>query len=112
MFPERVLITGAAGFMGSRLCEVLSLTQACAVRAVVHSTGSAARIARLPLEFALGDLCDAASVEKALDGCDAIVHLARGSTAVMRKGLENLLRAAIRHKVSRFVHMSSVTVYG
>jgi nucleoside-diphosphate-sugar epimerase len=112
MFPSRVLITGAAGFIGSRLCEVLSLTQACTVRAFVHSTGSAARIARLPLDFALGDLCDAASVEKAMDGCDAVVHLARGSTGVMRTGLENLLRAAIRHRSSRFVHMSSVAVYG
>ena len=112
MSPERVLITGSAGFMGSRLCEVLSLTQICAVRAFVHSTGSAARIARLPLDFALGDLCDAASVESAMDGCDAVVHLARGSTAVMRKGLENVLRAAVRHRVSRFVHMSSVAVYG
>ena len=58
--------------MGSRLCEVLSLTQICAVRAFVHSTGSAARIARLPLDFALGDLCDAAPHLTGADDAHAV----------------------------------------
>src|SRR2546430_11881380 len=41
-----------------------------------------------------------------------IFHLARGNDAVMRRGLENVLRAAVAHRVSRFVHISSVAVYG
>jgi nucleoside-diphosphate-sugar epimerase len=110
--PKRVLITGATGFIGGRLCEVLALTGVFEARAFVHSTASAWRIARFPLDFVLGDLCDRKAVDRAIRGCDAVIHLAIGHRAVMRGGLENLLRAAREHDVSRFVHMSSVAVYG
>ena len=110
--PRRVLVTGATGLIGGRLCEVMALTGAFEPRPFVHATGSAWRITRFPLDVASGDLCDRASVDRAMDGCDAVVHLARGDDAVMRRGLENVLRAAVTHRVSRFVHISSVAVYG
>lgn len=110
--PRRVLVTGATGLIGGRLCEVMALTGAFEPRPFVHSAGSAWRIARFPLDFAMGDLRDGASVDRAMAGCDAVVHLARGGDAVMRRGLENVLRAAVTHRVSRFVHISSVAVYG
>jgi len=107
-----VLVTGATGFVGGRLCEVMALTGAFEPRPFVHATGSAWRIARFPLDFAIGDLCDRGSVDRAMDCCDAVVHLARGNDAVMQRGLDNVLRAAVAHSVSRFVHISSVAVYG
>jgi nucleoside-diphosphate-sugar epimerase len=110
--PTRVLITGATGLIGGRLCEVLASSSSIVPRAFIHSTASAARITRYPLDFVLGDLCDRASVDRAMDGCDAVIHLARGDEKVMKQGLENVLRAAARQGVSRFVHMSSVAVYG
>jgi nucleoside-diphosphate-sugar epimerase len=64
------------------------------------------------MEFALGDLTDAAAVRRAVEGCDAVVHLARGTRAVMTAGLDNVLRAAVEHKVRRVVHVSSVAVFG
>jgi len=109
---RKVLITGATGFVGSGLCEVLFLTRCVDARVFIHSTASAARIARFPLDFVVGDLCDRNAVAKAVEGCDAVVHLARGTTRVMQKGLRNLLTAASAHRVSRFIHMSSVAVYG
>jgi nucleoside-diphosphate-sugar epimerase len=110
--PRRVLVTGATGLIGGRLCEVMALTGAFEPRPLVHTTGAAWRIARFPLDFAVGDLCHGASVDRAMEGCGAVVHLARGDDAVMRQGLENVLRAAVAHRVSRFVHISSVAVYG
>lgn len=109
---NRVLITGASGFMGGRLCEVFHLSRRAIPRAFIHSTGSVARIGRYPLEFVIGDLTDPASVAKAVEGCDSVVHLARGDAPVMIKGLENVLASARRHGVKRFVHMSSVAIYG
>jgi nucleoside-diphosphate-sugar epimerase len=108
----RVLITGATGFIGSRLCEVLSLGHAFEARALVHSTASGSRIARFPIDFVTGDICDRDSVNKAIRDCDAVVHLARGDKKVTRDGLKNVLRAAVDHQISRFVHLSSVAVYG
>ncbi|MGE0405716.1 MAG: NAD-dependent epimerase/dehydratase family protein [Candidatus Korobacteraceae bacterium] len=109
---KRVLITGASGLVGSRLCEVMHLGELAAPRAFIHSTGSAARIARYPLDFAIGDLCSLETVRKAMDGCDTVVHLARGSSNVMTRGLENVLSVAVEQKVRRLVHVSSVAVYG
>src|SRR5256712_7052261 len=45
-------------------------------------------------------------------GCDGVVHLARGDRRVMRQGLAHVLGAAARANVRRFIHLSSVAVYG
>ena len=77
-------MTGATGFIGGRLCEVMALSHAFEPRPFVHTTGSAWRIARFPLDFALGDLGDGRAVDRAMDGCDAVVHLARGNDEIGR----------------------------
>ena len=109
---ERVLVTGATGFVGSRLCEVLHLTTDLPFRALVHSSGRASNIARYPLDLVAGDLTDLSAVRAAIAGCSMVVHLARGSDDVMVRGMKNLLRAAVEANVRRFVHISSVAVYG
>lgn len=112
MKVQRVLITGGTGFIGSRLVEVMLLTRTFEPRVFVHSTAAVARIARFPVDFKVGDLCNKKDVQTALQGCDAVVHLARGDWPVMRQGLENVLRSSVHYGVSRFVHLSSVAVYG
>jgi nucleoside-diphosphate-sugar epimerase len=71
---------------------------------------TAERIMRFPVEIVEGDLLDTAAISRAVDGCDAIVHLASGE----KPGVEtrNLLDAAERAGIKRFVHMSTASVYG
>ena len=79
--PETVLITGGAGFIGSHLADEL-LARGQRVRALdslipqVH--GGAARPAYLSdeVELVTGDVRDADALRGALDGVDAVVHLA------------------------------------
>jgi predicted dehydrogenase/nucleoside-diphosphate-sugar epimerase len=118
--PGRVLITGAAGFIGCRTAEVLHLGQGWKVRALVHTPGSAARLARLPVEMVQGDLKSREDMGQAVQGCDAVVHCAVGTSYGQRReifavtvgGTRNLAEAARAAGVRRFVHLSSIAIHG
>jgi predicted dehydrogenase/nucleoside-diphosphate-sugar epimerase len=118
--PRRVLVTGAAGFIGCRVAEVLQLGGDWQVRALVHRPSSAARLARLPVEMVQGDLRSPESVARAVRGCDAVVHCAIGTAygqrreifAVTVDGTRRLVEAAQAAGVERFVHLSSIAVHG
>jgi UDP-glucose 4-epimerase len=71
----KVLVTGAAGFIGSNL--VTRLTEIAEVRGIDDlSTGYMRNIEGLDLDFIEGSILDGALLAKAVSGCDAIVHLA------------------------------------
>jgi nucleoside-diphosphate-sugar epimerase len=105
----RILITGASGFIGSRLCEKFALQYHLPHRALVRNFSRAARIARLNTEMVAGDLADQASLAAALSGCDAVVHLAFGGT---QKAEERLVSACRAAAVKRLIHISSMAVHG
>ena len=65
MKPSKILVTGATGFIGSRLCELLSLEHRLPYRALVRDFSRAARIARLDTELVAGDMLDAGSLARA-----------------------------------------------
>ena len=108
MTPSRILVTGSTGFIGARLCERLTVDYKLAYRALVRDFGRAPRIARLAAEMVRGDIDDLESVERALDGCDTVVHLAYSDGPQTRR----LLRACRKRGIQRFVHMSSIAVHG
>jgi nucleoside-diphosphate-sugar epimerase len=114
-----VLVTGATGFIGGRLAERLIVEHGAHVRALVRSFGRAARLARFPIELIQGDLCSPESLDRATAGCDYVFHCAYGSDGqddtrrvVNAQGTRNVLDAALRHRVRRVVHTSTVSVYG
>lgn len=116
----RVLLTGASGFIGGRVAEILHLRDGWDVRAVVHNPGNASRLARLPVEIVQADLRRPGDVERLVEGCDAVVHCAIGTEwgqrrqifAVTVDGTRRLAEAARDAGVGRFVHLSTMSVYG
>lgn len=113
MRPEpRILVTGAGGFIGGRVVEVLHRLGSAQVRAGVRRWSSAARIGRLPVEIVQCDLADPAQVDAACRDTTAIVHCAVSVDPDAAAQMRHLLDAAERHHVGRFVHLSTMDVYG
>ncbi len=121
----KVLVTGASGFLGSHVAE--RLTKAGhQVRVLVRSTSNRKFLDTLPgLEIAEGSVEDAARVDAAVQGVDAIVHSAGVVKALSAAdfhatnvgGTQNLLEAARKHvraggTLKRFVHVSSLEASG
>lgn len=109
---EGVLVTGAGGFVGGRVAEVLHQLDGYQPRCGVRRWSSAARIGRFPMEIVQCDVTDADQVARALDGVSAVVHCAVGDRRVTVDGTRNLLDGARKAGVARFVHISTVAVYG
>jgi nucleoside-diphosphate-sugar epimerase/predicted dehydrogenase len=116
---QRVLITGASGFIGGRVAERLFFDYGNSARCLARNYAKLARLSRLPTQLVLGDMLDYESLVKASAGCDAVIHCAYGNTgddALDEKinvlGTENLLRASVDNRVKMFIYLSSVEVYG
>lgn len=107
-----VLITGAAGFIGARICEIMHGSGYAKVRAGVHRWNSAARVGRLPIEIVLCNVLDKKQLGAAMKDVNRVVHCAVGSSEVNVQGTRNVLQAALDGGVKRIVHVSSIDVYG
>jgi predicted dehydrogenase/nucleoside-diphosphate-sugar epimerase len=110
--PGLVLVTGATGFIGARIVEHLHLSGERRVRAGIHQWSSAARLGRFPVDIALMDLMDPVQIEKGLEGVTHVIHCAKGPGGATEEGTRNLLEAALKKEVARFVHLSTTEVYG
>jgi nucleoside-diphosphate-sugar epimerase len=117
----RVLVTGAAGFTGHHM--VMEAARAgLQVRATdVSSRHYGALFDALGVEFVAADLTRREGLDRLLESVDAVFHVAGihdYSTpdeimfAVNVKAVENLCDAAVAAGVGRFIHLSSVGVYG
>lgn len=123
----KVLVTGCAGYIGSVLTgELLSSGHSVVgVDDLLHgSSGLLANLGRDGFTFKRGDVRDVNALEAALDGCDAVVHLAAivGDPAcarepelaksVNREASLNLFAASQRQRIERFIFASTCSNYG
>ena len=117
-----VLVTGASGFVGRHLVERLAADGA-QVRALVRPGTNPAWLEALGAQVRRGDIGDAHSVQRVAEECQVVFHLAAKTEALGPlsrhdvqvanvQGTENVVRAALRAGVQRFVFCSSVSVYG
>ncbi|HVC01687.1 MAG TPA: hopanoid-associated sugar epimerase [Steroidobacteraceae bacterium] len=117
----KAFLTGATGFVGAAVGRVL-LQGGWQVRALVRPAADRWNLRDLAVEPVEGDLGDAASLRKAIEGCEAVFHVAadyrlgaRDPAALYRTnvdGTRNVLDAARAAGVTRVVHTSSVATIG
>jgi nucleoside-diphosphate-sugar epimerase len=109
---EKILVTGASGFIGGWIVEMLHLSHSADVWAGIRSWSSAARLARFPIKIVLCDVMDKQSIAKAMSSANCVIHCVSGSSEVIIQGTENMLEVAHAQKTGRFVHLSTTEVYG
>src|ERR1700693_2641331 len=116
----KVLVTGASGVLGGHVAELLS-KRGDHVRALVRKTSNRKHLASLPnVELFDGSVEEVDRIAEAVTGVDAIVHSAglikARSTdeffAVNVGGTSNLVEAARRRPLKRFVFVSSLEASG
>jgi dihydroflavonol-4-reductase len=115
------LVTGATGFVGSAVARRL-LVEGFAVRVLARPGSDRRNLAGIEVEVAEGNLTDAASLQRACAGCEALFHVAADyRTWAPRpqelyeanvEGSRALMRAALQAGVKRAVYTSSVAVLG
>jgi UDP-glucose 4-epimerase len=115
-----VLVTGGAGFIGSHVVDKL---RAAGHTPVIYDVRPPTEPGHADVKSVVGDLCDLDTLESALRGCDAVIHLAAAADvnevqadpveAERRnaRGTLNLLEAARRHEGMRVIYASTIWVY-
>ncbi len=120
---QSVLITGANGFVGRHLLEKMSKQKNIHVRCLIRRPSL--ELEGICSEIWIGDLRDKNSIKDITKGIDTVFHLATTgninsvSGKIYKKyylnnvqGTKNLLNECARHSVKKFIHFSSVAVYG
>ena len=115
------LVTGATGFVGSAVARRL-LAERRAVRVLVRAGSDRRNVADLDVEVVEGDLTDEGSLARAVDGCEAIFHVAAdyrlwalNPDEIYRANVDGtraIMLAALDAGVPRVVYTSSVATLG
>ena len=114
-------LTGATGFVGSHVARALS-DQGADLRLLVRANSNLKNVEDIKAELVTGDLRDPASLEKGIDGCEVVFHVAadyrlwvRDPDEMYRSNVEGtraILEAARKNRVRRVVYTSSVATMG
>ncbi|MDZ8023345.1 MAG: NAD-dependent epimerase/dehydratase family protein [Nostoc sp. DedQUE01] len=127
MQNSRVLITGGAGFIGTHLAErLIKYTEVVLFDSFRRDSLSfAPSLKEHPnIKVISGDVLDPYSIREALDGVDTVIHLAAiaGVSSYYQESLQtlrinilgtaNVLEAAAKQNIKKFVHFSTSEIYG
>jgi dihydroflavonol-4-reductase len=117
----KALVTGATGFVGAAVTRALA-SAGWQVRALVRAGSDRSNLQPLAVDLVEGDLADPNSLERALEGCEALFHVAADYRLGARHpeqlyrtnvdGTRNVLSAARKARVPRIVYTSSVATIG
>jgi uncharacterized protein YbjT (DUF2867 family) len=112
-----ILVTGATGFVGKHVVHALRAREK-PVRALVRKPDDkdARTLANWGCELMAGDMTDMQSLRRAVEGCDAVIHLVaiiaepdpEPFERIMKQGTRNLVAAAEEEGIRRFVLMSAL----
>ena len=114
---RKVLVTGAAGFVGCRLVEKLCLEEGAQVNALVRTWHKATWVSRTAATLFGGDVTNLEALRTAAEGCDIIFHCASGGSdrdSYFRTnvdGTRNVMEVA-KHSGARVVFVSTSAVHG
>lgn len=117
---QRILVTGATGFLGGVVTRQLSDNGTCQIRVLARNPKRIPRVSDLPqVEVMMGDIIDLPAVRSAMKDVDIVIHVAASlggsleeQTLANVEGTRHLAQAAVESGVKRFVHVSTISVYG
>ena len=119
MKPQRVLVTGGAGFIGSHLVRQLVAAHH-SVRVLEKPGASVAHLPQDQIEIVFADIRDGAAVARATGDCDVVLHLAANPNLWARnpddfeqinhQGTRHVLEAARSAGARRIVHVSTESI--
>jgi dihydroflavonol-4-reductase len=117
----KAMVTGATGFVGAAVARAL-IAAGWQVRALVRAGSDRSNLQPLAVDLVEGDLADPDSLERALEGCEGLFHVAADYRLGARHpeqlyrtnvdGTRNILTAARTAGVPRIVYTSSVATIG
>ena len=115
---SKVLVTGATGFLGTRLVEQLK-SRGYPVRALARKLSDTEKLKRLKAEIFFGDVADIDSMRPAFEGVDFVVHAAADTGGDEKEsrlstllGTSNIIELGKEFNVKKLVYISSCSVYG
>ncbi|MFC2117309.1 NAD-dependent epimerase/dehydratase family protein [Bacteroidota bacterium] len=117
----KIFVSGADGFVGSNLLREL-LSRNYSIVAFVQSGIDPHTIKNLDIDISYGDLLLPETIDLAMKDCDIVIHTAAITSIwpyrsdiqknVNIKGTKNIIEAAKKHKIKRFIHIGTANSFG
>ncbi|MFH1835211.1 MAG: NAD(P)-dependent oxidoreductase [Methanobacteriota archaeon] len=120
MTRKKMLVTGAPGWLGTRLIEVLC-EQGEQVRCLILEDADVSILQKMGVELVVGDVRDATSLKKAVEGVESVFHCAgiihpkihvNDFYEINTTGTQNMLDASVEGGVKKFIYVSSNSAQG